>query len=392
MRLISTLQDEQQGILLSKYLKTQGIDNELEITTNGNLEDPSRVDVVCRIWVRDEEHFKRAIEISQYPDLWKHPVPVVPAGLIFKDVPGNDLPLVTTKKNGSIAPVVQPIGLLTIYLLVNCCLIFFLSQLTQPSIPLNPKVASELSLPFVPLYDSPLTKNLLFDYPKAYESVDELADKASAQNLKETNQLPADLMPIVEQFRATPYWKGFYEKIVSFYKNKEVSWASEAPLFEKIHQGEWWRLISPILLHGDIFHILFNMMWLVVLGKQLEQQMGIPRYFIFIVLAALVTNTAQYLMSGANFVGFSGVICAMITFVWMRQRKAPWEGYLLQPLTFNFTMLFLGVILLIQMSSFYTEVAFGQSMATQIANTAHMSGLLLGLILGNLDFFAWKQR
>jgi GlpG protein len=267
-----------------------------------------------------------------------------------------------------------------------------LSEFSQPPASLSPKVASELSLPFVPLYDSSLSKSLLFDYPKAYEYVDELAEKASTMNLQHTDQLPKDLMPLVYQYRETPYWQGYYDKVVAFFQKKEVSWKPQVPMFEKLHQGEWWRLFSPIFLHGDIFHILFNMLWLVILGKQLEQQIGIPRYFLFIILAALVTNTSQYMMSGANFIGFSGVICAMITFIWMRQRTAPWEGYLLQPVTFNFVMLFLGVMVLIQTSSFYTEIAFGQSMATQIANTAHISGLLLGLILGKLDFFAWKKR
>jgi GlpG protein len=60
-------------------------------------------------------------------------------------------------------------------------------------------------------------------------------------------------------------------------------------------------------------------------------------------------------------------------------------------MTFNFTFFFLSLVLLIQIVSFSTEILYNQSLTPQIANTAHMSGLLLGILLGNLNFFTWKN-
>jgi membrane associated rhomboid family serine protease len=38
-----------------------------------------------------------------------------------------------------------------------------------------------------------------------------------------------------------------------------------------IEAGQWWRLITPMFLHGGIFHIGFNMYALYVLGPSLER-------------------------------------------------------------------------------------------------------------------------
>ena len=41
-----------------------------------------------------------------------------------------------------------------------------------------------------------------------------------------------------------------------------------------IDAGEWWRIFTPILLHGSLLHIGFNMYLLYMLGPRLEQQVG----------------------------------------------------------------------------------------------------------------------
>lgn len=38
--------------------------------------------------------------------------------------------------------------------------------------------------------------------------------------------------------------------------------------------GQWWRMFSAVLLHGSMFHILFNMWALYVFGPQIERESG----------------------------------------------------------------------------------------------------------------------
>ena len=71
-----------------------------------------------------------------------------------------------------------------------------------------------------------------------------------------------------------------------------------------MRQGEVWRVLSPVFVHQDIFHLVFNMIWLAMLGRQMEKRLGGFRYVVFIALVGIVSNTAQYFMSGSNFMGF----------------------------------------------------------------------------------------
>ena len=95
-------------------------------------------------------------------------------------------------------------------------------------------------------------------------------------------------------------------------------------------------------------------------------------------------------MSGANFIGFSGVLCAMVAFIWIRQKIAPWEGYPLQKSTITFLAFFVAAMLSIQIVAFYWEVQNVTTFTPGIANTAHITGALIGAILGRLPLFSWK--
>lgn len=394
MRLIATLSDEKQAHLLSSYLKAQQIDIETEASPNTNWGDPNYGTQNFRIWIRNEEDLDRALAIAN-EFLINHEDPKFhkPAMSSFTRSAGNLEPEAKNVKKFSRAQRRQqtwnrePLGPITLYILVICILFFFWSEFTSPYF----SRSLETPLPAVPFYDSALKKEGLYDYPHAYEIIDNLIEKVGIENLQNAKTLSPEGMSLLLEYQHTPFWKGFYERVVNYIKDSTPIFPIEAPLFEKIRAGEWWRLISPAFLHADIFHILFNMIWLVILGKQLEQRMGSLRYLIFILLSAVITNTAQYLMSGANFIGFSGVICAMITFVWMRQRHNPWEGYLLLPSTFNFVLFFIFLILTIQFVSFLAEITYNQAVSPPIANTAHFTGLLLGILLGKLNYFAWKH-
>jgi GlpG protein len=134
------------------------------------------------------------------------------------------------------------------------------------------------------------------------------------------------------------------------------------------------------------------MLWLLILGKQMERKISIPRYLLFMLLVGIFSNTMQYLMSGSDFIGFSGILTGMITFVWFRQKKAPWEGYQLQPATMGFITVFILGIAGLQMISFFMEISGARALAPQIANTAHLSGAFLGYLFSKVPFFAWTPK
>ena len=69
-------------------------------------------------------------------------------------------------------------------------------------------------------------------------------------------------------------------------------------LFGKIRQGEVWRLFTPVLLHGGILHLLFNMAWVWMFGRLIEQRLGSFKYLFLSIIVGVISNVAQYLMSG----------------------------------------------------------------------------------------------
>lgn len=78
--------------------------------------------------------------------------------------------------------------------------------------------------------------------------------------------------------------------------------------------NQWWRLISPVLLHGSLLHLFFNMYVLWMLGQQLERVLGHSRFLVLYVVSALGGSAASYAFSGINTVsvGASGAVFGLM--------------------------------------------------------------------------------
>lgn len=379
MRLICTLYKQEEGAKLSHFLASKGIANELEMAKNSDWGSDQYGDVTCKVWIYDEDQLQKALECAhtfqESPDDPKFDLPAAKPTL-------PSIPQIKTK-NQDVAPAAATSKktYLTTLLLFLCIFIFIADRATTPSLQSIPN-----NVPITPLLASPIKKVTMYDYPVTFELVNKFVKLYGIHALENPLEMTSEQQYLFNKIHTTPYWQGIYDIFV----DEDPSSLESAPLFEKIRQGEIWRLFTPCLVHNDILHILFNMLWLIVLSKQMEQRLKLSSFILFILITGIFSNTCQYLMGGANFIGFSGVLCAMLTFIWMRQRVAPWEGYPLEKSTINFILLFIFAMAALQVVSFYLEVAHHVSIAPGIANTAHLSGALSGLLLGRLRFFSWK--
>lgn len=135
---------------------------------------------------------------------------------------------------------------------------------------------------------------------------------------------------------------------------------------------EFVRMLTPILLHGGLLHLLFNMMWLWELGPRIERAQSTTSLAVVIVVLALISNTVQYLYGGGNnFGGMSGVIYGLFTYIWMWQLIDPRKG-----LSLPASLIWFMVITLIVMT------ALNLSM---IADEAHVGGFIAGILIGALS-------
>jgi GlpG protein len=171
-------------------------------------------------------------------------------------------------------------------------------------------------------------------------------------------------------------------------KNQGSESSQDLHLFEKIRQGEFWRLFTPCLLHRDFLHILFNMVWVWILTKQIEERLRIWKICLMILIIGVISNTVQYFVSGPYFLGFSGVVVGMAGFIWMRQKIAPWEGYPLQRSTILFLLFFVVAMFALELITFSLQLFSVIQISPNIANTAHIIGGIVGILLGRMPFFS----
>jgi GlpG protein len=402
VRLIGTIKNEQEGLAFSRFLLSKEIKHRLEVQENLDWGSPDYGIHECKVWIEDEDQVAEAVQdYNLFQENPLNPIFTSPAAnlltppppRLIKDTTFVRPAVVETSKQskspkGSITTLWerQPMGPITRFFLFICSILFIIGELI-PSAKKGPD-GKEIST----FFSSPIAKVMLYDFPHFYELLDKFLHLYGYEALDHPSQLSTEGKEFYSIMTKTPYWKGFYSMAIEDGSASLFNWKSYPPLFEKIREGQIWRIFSPALLHADIFHLFFNMLWLIVLGKQIEQRLKLVPYILLILLLGIFSNTAQYLMSGPNFLGFSGILCGMLAFIWVRQRQTPWEGYLLDKSTFLFMTVFVLGMASMQLVSFVFENSMNiGNFAPNIANTAHISGALGGFILGKFNFFSWRR-
>lgn len=88
-----------------------------------------------------------------------------------------------------------------------------------------------------------------------------------------------------------------------------------------ITAGQWWRLITPVFLHGDLQHVLFNTIALFMWGQRAEVLLGRIRYIVVYLLAGLAGSIVSYAFSPSLSIGASGAIFGIFgAFLYFRSR------------------------------------------------------------------------
>ncbi|VTR61838.1 Rhomboid protease glpG [Serratia fonticola] len=136
--------------------------------------------------------------------------------------------------------------------------------------------------------------------------------------------------------------------------------------------GQLWRWVSHAFLHFSLLHITFNLMWWWYLGGPLEKLLGTGKLFVIAVVSAFFSGWAQSLFSGALFGGLSGVVYALMGYVWLSGERAPERGLNLPRGLMVFSALWL-------------VAGYFDILGMSIANAAHVAGLVIGLLMAFWD-------
>lgn len=85
-----------------------------------------------------------------------------------------------------------------------------------------------------------------------------------------------------------------------------------AKVNELIGLGEYWRLFTAMFLHANIMHLIFNMMALYILGRDIERFFGKPKFLLIYFVSGLVGAGASFLLVSGVSVGASGAIFGLM--------------------------------------------------------------------------------
>ncbi|ERM63313.1 GlpG protein [Vibrio mimicus CAIM 1883] len=136
-------------------------------------------------------------------------------------------------------------------------------------------------------------------------------------------------------------------------------------------QWQIWRWVSHALLHFSVMHIAFNLLWWWQFGGDLEQHLGSLKLIKLFIVSAIISGAGQYWVEGANFGGLSGVVYALAGYLWVLGQRAPQLGLSIPRPLMGFMLIWL-------------VLGFVQPFMA-IANTAHLAGLISGVVLAWMD-------
>jgi membrane associated rhomboid family serine protease len=138
-----------------------------------------------------------------------------------------------------------------------------------------------------------------------------------------------------------------------------------------------WTILTSMFVHGNFFHILFNMLTLYFFGTYLTRMVGQNRFILLYFIGGIAGNLL-YVLIGEQFsivVGASGAIYAIAGALVVMVPNIRVAFFGIVPMPLWVAILVVGVIL-----SFLPGVAW----------QAHLGGLVVGLIAGY--FFRKRLR
>lgn len=157
-----------------------------------------------------------------------------------------------------------------------------------------------------------------------------------------------------------------------------LTWAAYgrwgAPSSAAIWSGAAWGLISSSFVHLAIWHLVFNLYWFWIFGRKVEFERG--RWFTLGLLlsAAFATGVGELALGDATGIGLSGVVYALVGFIFVSARyDSRFRGFLAPRLVWSFAIWLLICVLLTVSKVF------------PVGNAGHFAGLAWGA------FVAWLQ-
>ena len=154
----------------------------------------------------------------------------------------------------------------------------------------------------------------------------------------------------------------------------------------KVLSGQVWRLLTCCFLHSriDLFHIVFNMMFLWFFGRPIESLYGPKEFLCFYLVAALAASVSYLglnLVTGsmAPMIGASGAILGILALFALHFPKQIIYVMLVIPVEARWVVLGITAFDLFPV----INALFGHGNSDGVAHAAHLGGLAFGYAYGS---------
>jgi membrane associated rhomboid family serine protease len=156
-----------------------------------------------------------------------------------------------------------------------------------------------------------------------------------------------------------------------------------------VTKGMVWELVTYMFLHGGGFHLLFNMLGLVIFGSDLERWWGSRAFLKYYLVtgagAGVIHLLAAYVTGGANtiqpVVGASGAIFGVLLAFGMAFPTRQVLLMLVIPVSARTMVVLYGLMELAAIPA-----------GGNVARFAHLGGMLVGYLYLKHESFGWKLR
>jgi len=173
----------------------------------------------------------------------------------------------------------------------------------------------------------------------------------------------------MEKFRFYFIWLSLL-CIIVFLLQQIPSFTELFLLNKAVFQGEIWRLVTAIFLHGSLIHLVYNLFALLLFGLILEKTIGSKKFLLVFFVSGIIANIISVNYYDSS-LGASGAIMGIIgALTIIKPMMLIWAFGLLLPMFVAAIIWITGDILGI----------FGFEQG--VGNIAHLSGIAIGMLFG----------
>lgn len=152
-----------------------------------------------------------------------------------------------------------------------------------------------------------------------------------------------------------------------------------APYAIQIYEGQYWGVFSNSFLHTNLYHLIFNLIGLWILGAFIEKRIGLFNFILLGFFASTITSIAQLALSNDAGLGLTGVNFFFIAYIITKSFKS--ELFAIRAKYIYLILALVGIGIAYYLNEYQSF---------NIGIEAMVAGLFYGTIVG-LSTFASKK-